>query len=134
MPLLGVTKVVNPEDLYRLLRPLVQFPQEKEQGFVVYLSQDYIAVYYDAIEGKEHSVTFDGIRIANFAKKFGYTRVLIAHTHPNGSIELSQEDRDCTIIARDEMAMRDITLLDSLVFSAYGYSTFRAPYPVWVRG
>ncbi len=51
--------------------------------------------------------------------------VIIAHNHPAGSLEPSQEDQDITRAIREALKTVDITLLDHIIIGNNDYYSFR---------
>ena len=51
--------------------------------------------------------------------------VIIAHNHPAGSLEPSQEDQDITRAIKEALKTVDITLLDHIIIGSNDYCSFR---------
>jgi len=51
--------------------------------------------------------------------------VILAHTHPSGSLEPSREDREATVRLSQAGKLLGIEVLDHLVLGASGYYSFR---------
>ena len=50
--------------------------------------------------------------------------VIVAHNHPSGALEPSQEDRDITRAIKEALKTVDITLLDHIIIGGNGYLSF----------
>ena len=50
--------------------------------------------------------------------------MIVAHNHPSGNLEPSQEDRDITYRLQEAGMLLGIELLDHVVFSHKGYYSF----------
>lgn len=51
--------------------------------------------------------------------------VIIAHNHPSGALEPSQEDRDITKVIKNALKTVDIALLDHIIIGGNGFFSFK---------
>ena len=117
-------KITSPEDLFKLFQPLLK-EESKEVFLVVWLSSANRVVGFEIVSsGSLNSSIVDprgvfrGAIIANCAS------IIIAHNHPSGNIEPSNEDILLTKKLVEVGKIIEINIFDHIIFAEDKYTSF----------
>jgi len=95
-----------------------------ESFFILTLNNSYNVTGYAKIsQGGITGTVVDKRIIAKYAVDNLATSIIVAHNHPSGNLSFSNPDIKISKEIKEAMKMLDITLLDSLVITAEGYSS-----------
>lgn len=109
---------------YEILRPkLVDLQQEV--FYVLFLSRKLQPIKMEKISmGSTHATVVDIKVIAKQAIGHMAASVIVAHNHPSGSLEPSEEDLKVTIKIKEALKLIDVQLQDHLIITNRGYYSF----------
>lgn len=101
---------------------------DSQESFVVgYLGSDNSLLGYEELgSGDNDSVNFDHRDVIEGAKDKGSSRVLVAHNHPSGNPEPSEDDIVATRSLKYDLREEDIELVDHLVLTENGVSSMKS--------
>lgn len=123
------TAVKNSATVYKLLKEIYHNTQSemelKEYFFMILLNRaNKIVGYYKLSEGGISGTVVD-LRLAyGTALKSLASAIIIAHNHPSGNLNPSEEDRRLTKKFTDAGKLLDINVLDHLIITNDGYYSF----------
>jgi DNA repair protein RadC len=119
-------RIEGPEDLYRLLRPLLAH-QDREHFYVVPLSTKHHVLAVELVSVGSLSASLVHPReVFKPAIQHSASAIVVAHNHPSGVAEPSGEDRDFTRRLARAGDVLGIRLLDHLIVCADSYVSLRA--------
>jgi DNA repair protein RadC len=117
-------KIVNPEDIYALVK---RYAGKRQEHFIVItlngahkpvsLSIVFIGLVNRTIV-HPREVFFQAVRDMASA-------IIVAHNHPSGRLAPSEQDLEVTRTLSEAGEVMGINLLDHLIFSKKGYFSFR---------
>jgi len=110
--------ISSPEDAKHVLMPLCTF--DREQSFVVYLNARRQVVGVELISVVHPSEVFKGAILANAAA------IIVAHTHPSGYADPSDEDKAITKRLTQAGELLGIAVLDHVILTVRGQHSMRA--------
>jgi DNA repair protein RadC len=99
--------------------------ETKEQFFLICLNNamQVIAVYQVSTGGITSCIV--DLRMLFFvALNCQATQIIIAHNHPSGNLNPSDADKKLTSKIKDAASFLDITFVDHLIVTDYGYYSF----------
>lgn len=122
-------KITSSRDAYHLLEKV--FDQNticlREEFVILYLNRaNRVLGYYKAFTGGLASVVCDPKLILAVAVKSMASGIILAHNHPSGSLEPSEQDKSLTNRVKAACQNLDIHLLDHLILSSSGGFTSMA--------
>jgi DNA repair protein RadC len=93
---------------------------------VIYLNKGQRLLEYQELStGGITGTVVDVRNIARKAVELGATSVLIAHNHPSGNLQPSEQDKHLTKKIKQGLQTLDIALIDHLIISDEGYYSFQ---------
>lgn len=96
-----------------------------ESSFILLLNRANIAHGFAKIsQGGISGTIIDPAIVAKYAVESLSKGVIICHNHPSGNLEPSPEDRKITERIKSGLALFDIKLLDHIILTEEGYSSF----------
>jgi DNA repair protein RadC len=125
-PEIGTAKMTESANIAEYIRPF--FGEEIEvfeQMFLITLNQGNNIVSVTKISQGGISGTVVDIRlVAKYALEGLATSIILVHNHPSGALKASYQDINLTKKVQAGMELLDITLLDHLIVTKDGYSSF----------
>jgi DNA repair protein RadC len=118
--------ISNSKDAYTILEPIFSEEMDYRESFHIILmnnSQKILGVSKIA-DGGTSSVLVDIKLIFQRALKANATTIIIAHNHPSGKLEPSEQDKRITKKIKDACSLLDMVLLDHIILSHLGYYSF----------
>lgn len=98
---------------------------QHEEFWVMLLSRaNHVIALKKVSEGGISSTTVDPKRIFRTAIEAGASSIIVAHNHPSGNTEPSQQDKTLTQRLKQAGAVLECPLLDHLVVTATQYFSF----------
>ena len=93
---------------------------------VIYLNKGQRLLEYQELStGGITGTVVDVRNIARKAVELGATSVLIAHNHPSGNLQPSEQDKQLTKKIKQGLQVLDIALVDHIIISDEGYYSFQ---------
>lgn len=97
----------------------------KEEAVVLFLNRSNRVIGgYKLSSGGITSTVIDISLILGIALKCLAKGLILAHNHPSGELQPSQADRELTAKLRQAARLMDINLIEHLILSKDGYSSF----------
>jgi DNA repair protein RadC len=116
-------KVSRPVDIYAALKRYATSKVEK--FFAISLDGQHAILHINIVSiGTTNRCMAVPRDIFHAAVKDQATAVVVAHVHPSGNNSPSPEDRDVTTRIREAGDVLGIPVLDHIVFSRTGYTSF----------
>lgn len=116
-------KITSSRDAYLLLERVFN-PDTiclREEFVIIYLNRaNRVLGYYKAFTGGLASVVCDTKLILAVAMKSMASGIILAHNHPSGSLEPSEQDKSLTRRVKAACQNLDVELLDHLILGANG--------------
>lgn len=116
-------KITSSRDAYLLLERVFN-PNTiclREEFVIIYLNRaNRVLGYYKAFTGGLASVVCDTKLILAVALKSMASGIILAHNHPSGSLEPSEQDKSLTRRVNTACQNLDVELLDHLILGANG--------------
>lgn len=117
-------KITSSEKAFQLLAPDLQ-ELTHEEFYVLYLNKGNHVLQKKQISiGGLSGTIADGKVIYRFALELNATGIILAHNHPSGRLEPSEEDRRVTKNLKAFGKLIDIEVLDHLIISEKGFFSF----------
>ena len=96
-----------------------------ESAIVMYLNRANNTIgYYKVSQGGLSSTVIDIRMVLGAALKCGASAIIIAHNHPSGQMNPSEEDKNITKKLKDGCAILDIQLLDHCILTENSFYSF----------
>lgn len=121
------TKLDNPKAIEHFLNEYAdaaELPNEKMWLFCLDNAARLIG-FSELTQGTDSATIFDIKRALQIALMTGASAIAVAHNHPSGSLEPSNEDIGTTRRVNDACNLLGINLLDHLIVSYKGSYSFR---------
>jgi DNA repair protein RadC len=127
-PLYGtLQKICSSEDTEKVLRGFID-PERidlKEFFWVILLNNaNHVLGISEIGVGCTAGVVVNNKEVCQLALLCNASAIILAHNHPSGKLEASQQDRLITQKIRSILDILDITLLDHLILTSEGYYSF----------
>jgi DNA repair protein RadC len=117
-------KITSSEKAFQLLAPDLQ-ELTHEEFYVLYLNKGNHVLQKKQISiGGLSGTIADGKVIYRYALELNATGIILAHNHPSGRLEPSEEDRRVTKNLKAFGKLIDIEVLDHLIISEKGFFSF----------
>ncbi|MBU2060637.1 MAG: DNA repair protein RadC [Bacteroidetes bacterium] len=118
------TKIVSSNQAYQLFRPfLTDLPHE--EFYVLYLTAANTLLSCEQLsKGGMTGTVADGKLLFKRALQLSASGVILGHNHPSGNLKASEADIRLTKNLTEFGKMVDITILDHLIITDYGYLSF----------
>ena len=111
-------RVQGPDDSKALFRQKLAF-QDHEVFAVLFLDGRHrVMEYKEMFHGTINSAQVHPRSIAQRALQLNAAAVIVAHNHPSGDPEPSQQDIDLTKRLKDALKLVDVNLLDHLIIGS----------------
>ena len=122
----SAVSISSSSDAVAIFRPLFEGLQH-EECWVLYLTNSNRVIEHQRVsQGGVQGTIVDHRLIAKRALELLSTQVIIAHNHPSGSAEASNQDIALTNRIAEALALFDIRLLDHLIIARGGEFSFRS--------
>lgn len=110
--------------VYRLLRPLIA-DKPQEEFYALYLdSRHRIVAVHQVSRGTADSAHVHPRDVFGPALMLAATAIIVAHNHPSGDVQPSQEDRQLTERLRKAGDLLGIHCLDHLIVGTSSFYSF----------
>jgi DNA repair protein RadC len=111
-------------DAYRIMRPhLVDL--HAEAFLVLYMNRRHAVIRLETLSmGGISSTVVDVRLLLKRALELGATALIVGHNHPSGNLNPSPQDRSLTEQLKKASRFLDLELLDHLVVTEAGYTSF----------
>ena len=117
-------KITSSEHAYDIFRPFLSDIQH-EEFFVIYLTTANTVILCEQhSKGGMAGTVVDGKILFKRALQLNASGVILGHNHPSGNLKASEADIRLTKNLREFGTMVDITVLDHLIITDYGYLSF----------
>lgn len=118
------TLIIQPEDVYRELRDIRQ--NKKEHFIVFYLDTHNREIKRETISvGTLNSNLIHPREVFESAIKNNVAQIIVAHNHPSGIVEPSEDDIEITKRLVDAGKLLGIEVLDHVIVGNNGYFSFK---------
>ena len=99
--------------------------EAREEFVILYLNRsNHVIGYYKAFQGGVASVVCDPKLILTMALKTLASSIVLAHNHPSGRLDPSDQDLRMTDRVKHACNHVDIELIDHLILGTNGYYSF----------
>ena len=120
-------KITKPLDVYNAF--LTSWDKDKlqlvEQFKMMLLNPaNHVMGIVEISSGGIAGTVVDARLIFGVALKAAATRIILAHNHPSGNVQPSDLDKRLTQTIKSGADILDIKLLDHMIITAHGYSSF----------
>ena len=115
-------RIATPADAWQLVRHFADRKQERFLCCTLNGAHDVLAVRIITLGLANRTIVHPREVFAE-AVADRACAILVAHNHPSGRLDPSQEDRDITQRIREAGELLGIPLLDHLIFSQDGYAS-----------
>ena len=117
-------KIFTPQDIFDLFKPL--FDEEPVEIFVViWLSSCNKIIGFETVSrGTLTSAVVDARAVFQGAVVANAVSIIVAHNHPSGNPEPSQEDITVTKKLSEAGKLLEIPLYDHIIFTTDGFTSF----------
>ncbi len=120
----GDLRILSPETAYRFLR--TRFTSQRETLIALYLDLSHRVIGEEVVAiGTVNRLTAQPKEVMLKAVQLAAYGILIAHNHPQGSPEPSEEDIRFTKRLREACEILGFELIDHIIISEEGYISFR---------
>lgn len=117
--------IKNPKDVYDYIKHSIGY-NDRESFFAVLLNNAGNIIASDVIfDGTVNCSQVHIREVVEYALKKKAVGVIIAHNHPSGKLEPSNDDIDVTIKIKKALNLVEIDLLDHVLVTPYGYLSFK---------
>ncbi len=116
LPILGTHKAVG-EYLCTTLADVLADPREHAYVLALTTKNRLIAPPYLLAIGTDGSCSFNTKDVFRYALLVGARAIIVAHTHPSGSVQPSPDDHAITLRMHDAGRILDIEVLDHLILA-----------------
>ena len=122
-------RIANSSQVYWLMRKILArenwIDREKEHFWVLGLDHANTAQYLELVSlGSVRAVNVEPMNVYRWAVMKGCVKAIVIHNHPSGYLEPSEEDKDITDRLIQVGRILNIELLDHLIISLHGYTSF----------
>ncbi len=126
------SKIVDDHEIAsQFFMPLLGW-KEKEHAAVLVMNVKLMCLATEVISiGTSTECIFSPKEVFRTVLRHGGSRVIVAHNHPSGYVEPSEEDIKLTKILIDASEVMDIQLLDHLVIGNGTYHSIRQHTMLW---
>lgn len=124
-------KVTSSKDVYNYLKEFKN--QDREMFIVIGLNTKNQPVYREIVAiGDLNSAIVHPRETFKKAIMMSCSSIIIAHNHPSGDLEPSQEDKEITTKFKKAGELLDIKILDHLIISNKGFYSFEDSSEDWI--
>ena len=126
-----MTKVSGPADIAEFVRSIL-VDNSREQFVAMYFDATHCIAAYSIITiGTANQSQIHPREVFQRAILVGATAFAVAHNHPSGSVEPSQEDLCVTNRLKDAGTLLGIRLLDHVIVSDCKFKSLREDHQCW---
>lgn len=120
-----VKKIICSKDCYNLFLPILQ-EIDMEQFWIVFLNKanNVIGKPYFHSKGGVSATVVDVKLIVKEALKVGASGLIMAHNHPSGEVNPSNQDNNITKKIKDACSLMDIAMLDHIIVGENKYYSY----------
>jgi DNA repair protein RadC len=116
--------ITNSRDIADYLQSILQDYQHEVFG-VIFLNQANRVIHFEIIsEGGITCTIADPRIILKKALEVNAVNLILCHNHPSGSLKPSLADQDLTYRIKEAARFLDISVMDHIIVSEYGYYSF----------
>lgn len=112
------------KDVFQYFRSLFADSKTEQAWFVTLNRANKLIRHYQLSSGGQASTVIDVRLILKQALYDDASAIILAHNHPSGNIEPSEQDKAITLKLSDAARLLDIRLLDHLIITQHGYFSF----------
>ncbi len=112
------------KEVYQFFRSIIADFSYEEAWYLTLNRANKLIGYYHLSTGGQTSTIIDPRRILRQALYDEATAVVLAHNHPSGTLNPSNEDLNITRKLKEACKLLDIQLLDHLIVSQTAYYSF----------
>ncbi|MFM7813690.1 MAG: RadC family protein, partial [Flavobacteriales bacterium] len=116
--------VVKSHDAFQLLLPNM-FGLRHEEFWVIGLNQRHRIIHHACVSlGGLAYTLVDPKRVFRLALEMNAVKIIVAHNHPSGNLQPSEDDIRMTIKLREAGRNIECHVLDHLIITDHGYYSF----------
>ncbi len=105
----------------------IKFEPNREKVVAAYTNPEREVLAVKTVStGGRSSAPLPVEKIVREAKGMGASGIILAHNHPSGSIDVSQDDREATVALGQAAKREGIELVDHVVVGGQHHSSFKA--------
>ena len=114
-------QILNQNDVYNLLMKVGKEIGYREHFYLICMNYKHnVMGVYDIFTGGINSSIVDVSVLLRIPIILGCNRIIVAHNHPTGSLDISNYDIEVTKNIKEGCKYLNIELLDAVVFSYQG--------------
>lgn len=115
----------GPDDVARFVRKILT-DNSREHFVALYLNGSHSVASYSIISiGTANQAPVSPVEIFQRAVLVGATAIVLAHNHPSGSLQPSEEDRRVTARLKDAGPLLGIRILDHIIVTDTGLHSMK---------
>lgn len=124
-------KISGPVDIADFVRSIL-LDNSREQFVAIFFdASHYVASYSIITVGIANQSLIHPREVFQRAVLIGAVAIAVAHNHPSGSVEPSQEDLQVTNRLKDAGVLLGIALLDHVIVSDFAFKSLREEDRFW---
>lgn len=120
-------RITSSDDTVEVLRDFADSARldHKEFFWVILLTNaNQVIGISEVAVGTTNGVSVNVKEICQLAILTNASGVIVSHNHPSGKLVPSQSDRDITTRIKEILSIIDITLLDHIILTSEGFTSF----------
>lgn len=122
-------KIANSEDVFAIMQAVLKrenrISRQKEHFWVIGISPAHVIEFIELISlGTVDATIVKPLDVFHSAAAKNTPKIILVHNHPSGNLQASQEDIRLTQRLKEGAKLLDIEIIDHLVISEEGYSSF----------
>ncbi|MEC8692838.1 MAG: JAB domain-containing protein [Bacteroidota bacterium] len=120
----GAPIIRNSSDAFRLFYSQLVFLNHESFHVALLNRANKVVHRWELSKGGIHSTVVDVRLLIKQALEYNSIAIIVAHNHPSGNVQPSQEDRTLTEKLKQASKYFDFTLMDHIVISGEHYFSF----------
>ncbi len=122
-------KIANSEDVFAIMLAVLKrenrLGRRKEHFWVIGISPSHVIEFIELISlGTIDATIVKPLDVFHLAAAKNTPKIILVHNHPSGNLQASEEDIRLTQRLKEGARLLDIDIVDHLVISEEGYSSF----------
>ncbi len=124
-------KISGPVDIADFVRSILVDNSREQFVAIFFDASHYVASYSIITVGIANQSLIHPREVFQRAVLIGAVAIAVAHNHPSGSVEPSQEDLQVTNRLKDAGVLLGIALLDHVIVSDFAFKSLREEDRFW---
>ena len=120
----NITKITTSKDVYDILRHCFEDVTHEEFWILLLNRSNNVLSYHQVSRGGQTGTVADPKIIFQTALEHHAAYIILAHNHPSGNLNLSQQDIKLTESLAAFGRLLELPVVDHLIFTNNGYTSF----------